>query len=128
MNSRYIHQNELDKACSQHDMVYRDFKGLPRGTASHKILHDKEFNIRENSKYDGYQRGLDSMVYRFFDKKVCDSGVRSEIIRNQELEEEIHKPIIRTFEKRKIYSSFIENIWDADLVDKQLISKFNKRI
>ena len=128
MNSRYTHQNELDKACSQHGMVYRDFKGLPRVTASHKILHDKEFNIRENSKYDGYQRGLDSMVYRFFDKKVCDSGVRSEIIRNQELEEEIHKPIIRKFEKRKIYSSFIENIWGADLANKQLISKFNKRI
>ena len=49
-------------------MAYGDFKDLAR-MASHKILRDKAFNIAKNLKYDGYQRGLASMVYKFFDKK-----------------------------------------------------------
>ena len=66
-DSRYIYQNELDKACFQHDMAYGDFKDLTRRTASDKILRDKAFNIAKNPKYDGYQRGLSSIVYKFFD-------------------------------------------------------------
>ena len=66
-DSRYIYQNELDKACFQHDMAYEDFKYLARRTASDEILHDKAFNIAKNPKYDGYQRGLSSIVYKFFD-------------------------------------------------------------
>ena len=54
-DSRYISQNELDKACFQHDIVYGDFKDLTRRTASDKILHDKGFNITKNLKYDGCQ-------------------------------------------------------------------------
>ena len=69
-DSRYIYQNELDKACFQHDMAYGDLEDLTRRTASDKILHDKAFNIVQNSKYDGYQGGLFSMVYKFFDKKT----------------------------------------------------------
>ena len=65
-NSRYIYQNKLDKACFQHDLAYGDFKDLTRRTASDKILYDEAFNIAENPKYDGYQRGLASMVYNFF--------------------------------------------------------------
>ena len=68
-DSRYIYQNELDKACLQHDMAYGDSKDLTRRTASDKILHNKTFNISKNPRYDGYQRGLASMVYKFFDKK-----------------------------------------------------------
>ena len=68
-DSRYIYQNELDKACFQHDMAYGDFKDLTRRTASDKILRDKAFNIAKNPKYDGYQRGLASMVYKFFEIK-----------------------------------------------------------
>ena len=60
---------KLDKVCFQHDMVYGDFKDLVRRTASDKILRDKAFNIAKNPKYNGYQRGLASMVYTFFDKK-----------------------------------------------------------
>ena len=67
--SRYIYQNELDKACFQHNMAYGDFEDLTRRTASDKILRDKAFNIAENPKYDGYQKSLASMVYKFFDKK-----------------------------------------------------------
>ena len=71
----YIYKNKLDKACFQHDMAYRDFKDLKRRTASDKVLRDKAFNTAKNAKYDGYQRGLASMVYKFFDKKSKDSGV-----------------------------------------------------
>ena len=51
-------------------MAYGDFKDLTRRIASDKILHDKAFNIAKNLKYDGYQRELASMVYKFFDKKT----------------------------------------------------------
>ena len=74
-DTSYIYKNELDKACFQHDMAYEDFKDLPRRTASDKILRDKAFNIGKNPKYDGYQRGLASMIYKFFDKKSTGSGV-----------------------------------------------------
>ena len=67
---RYIYQNELDKACFQHEMADVDFKDLTRRIASDKILHDKTFNISKNSQYDGYQRGLASMVYNFLIKKL----------------------------------------------------------
>ena len=56
-------------------MAYGDFKDLKRRTASDKILRDKTFNIAKNPKYDGYQRGLSSMVYKFFDKKSKGGGV-----------------------------------------------------
>ena len=68
-DSQYIYQNELDKACFQHDMACGDFKDLTRRTVFDKILRDKAFNIATNTKYDGYQLGLASMVYKFFDKK-----------------------------------------------------------
>ena len=65
-DSRYIYQNELDKVYIQHDMASADFKDLTRKTASDKILRDKAFDIAKNPKYDGYQRGLGSMVYISF--------------------------------------------------------------
>ena len=68
-DANYIYKNELDKACFQHDMAYGDFKDLKRRTASDKFLRDKAFNIAKNRKYDGYQRGIASIVYKFFDKK-----------------------------------------------------------
>ena len=55
-DSRYIYQNELDKACFQHDMAYGDFKDLTRKIDSDKILPDKAFNIAKTTKYDGYQK------------------------------------------------------------------------
>ena len=57
-DTSYIYKNELDKACFQHDMANGDFKDLARRTASDKVLRDKAFNIGNNPKYDGYQRGL----------------------------------------------------------------------
>ena len=65
----FIYKNELDKACFQHDMAYGKSKDLVKRTQSDKVLKDKAFKIASNPKCDGYQRGLDSMVYKFFDKK-----------------------------------------------------------
>ena len=127
-DTKHIYKNELDKAYFQHDMAYGDFKDLTRRTASDKVLRDKAFNIAKNPKYDGYQRGLASMVYKFFDKKSASgSGVdNNEIKQNLQLAEELHKPIIRNFKKRTVYSRFKDNIWGADLAHMQLISKLNK--
>ena len=76
-------------------MTYGDFKDLTRKTGSDKIFHDKAFNIAKNLKYDGYQCGLASMMYKFFDKKASISGIKNENISSKELAEELHKPIIR---------------------------------
>ena len=124
----YIYQNKLDKACFQHDMADGDFQDFPRRTAADKVLHDKEFNIAYNPKNNVYQRRLASLVYRFSYKKSSGSGIKSEIMENQELAEELHKPIIRKFEKQKVYSSLKYKIWGANLADKQLLSKYNKGI
>ena len=91
-------------------MAYRDFKDLKRRTASDKILREKAFNIVYRlilfkPKLDGYQRGLASMVYKFFDKTSTRSGVA-----NNEIKQNLQ----------------LANIWGADLADMQLISKFNK--
>ena len=103
-------------------MVYRDFKDLNGRTFADKVLRDKTFNIAKNPKYDGYQRGLASVVYKFFDKKTSGSSIKSENISNKELAEELHKPIIRKFNKRKVHWPFAGNIWCADLADMQLVN------
>ena len=124
-DSRYIYRHKLDKGCFQHDIVYRDFKDLPRKTAADKVLCDEALSIAKNLRYDGYQRSLASMVYKIFDKTAC-NAVKNEFMQNKELAEELHKPIIRKFEKRKVQSSFIDNTWVADLAGMQLLNKFNK--
>ena len=73
----YIYKNELDKACFEHDMAYGGFKDLARRTASGKVLREKAFNIAKIPKYDGYQRGLASTGYKFFDKNSAGSGVNT---------------------------------------------------
>ena len=117
VDSQYMYQNELDKACFRHDMAYEDFKDLTRRTAFDKILFDNAFNIAKNPKYYGYQRGINiaSMVYKCFDKKnfcyACKkiSWQWYENMSDQQLAEQLHKPIIREFKKRKVPSPFIEN-------------------
>ena len=98
-NTDFIYKNELDKACFQHDMAYGKSKDLIKRTQSDKVLKDKAFKIASDPKYDGYQRGLASMVYKFFDKKSAllnkssGSGIANEP--NYQLANELHKPIIR---------------------------------
>ena len=66
------------------------------------------------------------MAYKFFDKKSSGSGIKNANMSYQQLAEELRKPIIRTFNKRKVHSNFIDNIWGAILTDMQLISNFEK--
>ena len=67
-NTNFIYKNELDKACFQHNMAYGKLKDIVKRTQSDKVK-DKAFKIASDPKYDGHQRGLASMVYKFFDKK-----------------------------------------------------------
>ena len=99
-DTKYIYKNELDKTCFQHDMAYGDFKDLAKRTAADKFLRDKAFNIAKHPKYDGYERVLASMVYKFFDKKTAGSGIKS-MPQSEQLTEELQKPIIRKFKKEK---------------------------
>ena len=98
-NTDFIYKKELDKACFQHDMAYGKTKDLIKRTQSDKVLRDKAFKIASDPKYDGYQRGLASMVYKFFDKKFSGRGITEP---NYQLADELHKPIIRKFKKRKV--------------------------
>ena len=131
-DTNYISKNELDKACFAHHVAYSDGKDLTKRTVTEKNLRNRAFNIAKDPKYDGYQRGLASMDYKLFDKKSKGSGpkhVNTKLSpQNQQLAEELHKPIIKTFEKRKVHAAFKDNIWDADLADMQLLSRYNKGI
>ena len=80
-------------------MAYGKSKDLAKRTQSKKVLGDKAFRIASDPKYDGYQRGLASIVYKFFDKKSSGSGITNET--NYQLADELHKPIIRKFKKKK---------------------------
>ena len=124
-DTSYIYKNELDKTCFQHDIAYGNFKDLAKRTEADKVLRDKAFETASDQKYDEYQRGLASIVYKFFDKKSQGSGIFNNK-ENIQLADKLHKPIIRKFKKRKVYSSFRDNIWGVDLADMQLLSKFNK--
>ena len=78
-------------------MDYGCFKSVTRRSASDKILGDETFNTAKNSKCDGYQEGLASMVDKTFGKNTADGAVKNEFIQNKELDKELHKVIIRKF-------------------------------
>ena len=99
-DTNYIYTNEFDQACFTHDAAYSDSKDLTKRTVADKILKNKAFDIAKDPKYDGYQRGLASMVYKLFDSKVSGSSAKL-MLQNEQLANELHKPIIRKFEKRK---------------------------
>ena len=130
-DTRYIYRNELDKACFQHDSAYADHKDLINRTEADKVLRDKAYDIASNPKYDGYQRALASMVYKFVDKKSMGSGfkkLKNTARSSSILADELHKPITIKFDKRKVYSQFKYNIWGVDLADMQSLSRKNKGI
>ena len=95
-NTSFIYKNELDKACFQHDIAYSKSKDLAKRTQSDKFLRDKAFKIA-------------SEVYRFFDKNASRSGIANET--NYQLANELQKPILKKYKKRKVYLSFIETIF-----------------
>ena len=126
-------------------MAYSASTKLDKRTDSDKVLMNKAFKIASNPKYDGYQRGLASMVYKFFNIKIGERGKRRVMQRgvnttnkisgkggltrrenisnrkepNYQLANELHAPIIKTFTKRKVYSSYVDHIWGLDLADMQ---------
>ena len=135
-DTSYIFKNELNKACFKHDSAYADYKDLLNRARADRVLRDRAYEIASDNKYDGYQRGLSSMVYKFFDKKSSGSGVRkvnrkkTGVISESsvKLADELHKPVIKKFSKTKVYSSFKDNIWGVDLADMRLLSRQNKGI
>ena len=92
-NADFIYRNELDKACFQHDVAFGKSKDLTKITQSEKGLRDKAFEFASDPKYDGYQRGLASMVYKFFDKKSSGSGI-AVTEPNYQLANELHRQVI----------------------------------
>ena len=104
-NTDFIYRNELDKACFHQDMAYGKSKDLANRTCSGKVLTDKAFKIASDSRYDGYQRGLASMVYKFVDKKSSGSDVAA-IEPNYQLENELHRQIIPKLRKEKFICHF----------------------
>ena len=94
-NTNFIHKNELDKTCFQHDMAYGKSKDLVKRIQSNKVLKNKAFKIASDPKYEVYQRGLALMFYKLFDKKSSGSGVANKP--NCQLANELHKPIIKKF-------------------------------
>ena len=115
-DTKCIYRNELDKACFTHDAAYSDSRDLIKRTAADIVLRDKAFNITKDPKYDGYQRGLASMVYKFFDKKSKGSGVNAltnkSTPQNELLAEKLHKPIIIKFKKER-YMQHLKTIFEA---------------
>ena len=95
---------------------------MAKGTISDKILKDRHFQIDMNRNYNGYQRALASMVYKFFDKKT---GLRVSV--NEHLAEELHKPVIKKFKRRKVYERLKGNIWAANLAERESLSSKNKK-
>ena len=81
--------------------MYSDSKDLAKRTVSDKILKNRAFEIAINPKYDGYQRGLAIMMYKFFDKKT---GSRASV--KKERAQELHKPVIKKFNRMRVYSKF----------------------
>ena len=124
----HISKNRLDAASFQHDSAYAKYKDRLNRKKSDVVLKNKALKISLDPKVNGYQRGLASMVYTFFNERAKGSGIKydKKLDENKRLAEELHQPIIKKFEKIKVYSSFKDNIWGVDLMS--LISKFNKGI
>ena len=144
-DTRLLYRNELDKACFKHDAAYAEYKNVENRLISDQKLRNSAYDVASNPKYDGYQRGLASMVYKFFDSKVALLDKKTMSVKgnakhtakpsslestgnNKILAEELHKPVIKKFNKRKVYPQFRDHLWGVDLVDMQSLSKKSKGI
>ena len=116
----------LKKLVFEHDMAYGKQKDLAKRSQSDKVLRDKAFEISSNPMYDGYQRGLAAIIYKFFNKNNSGGTIKAEP--NYQLPNELHRQIIRKCNRRKVYSSFRNNIWDVDLAHMQSLNKCSKLI
>ena len=125
-----LYRNELDKACFRHDAAYAKYKDVENRLISDQKLRNSSFDIARNPKYDGYQRGFDSGKgnAKPTAKPMAEPSAlaRSSLERtgnNKILAEELHKPVIKKINKRKVYSQFEDNIWGVDLAATQSLSK-----
>ena len=124
-----LYKNALDKACFKHDAAYTKYKDVENRSKADDKLKNSAYDIASNLEYDGYQRGLASIVYKFFNSKVAprnktiSSKGTKEV--NTILAEELLKPVIRKFNKTKVYSQFKDNIWGVDLVLSKKIKVLN---
>ena len=142
-DTRLLYRNELDKACFKHDAPYAKYKDVENRLISDPKLRNSAYDIASKPKYDVYQRGLASMIYKSFDSKVAPLDKKTmsgkgnakhtakpssleRMGNNKILAEELHKPVIKKFNKRKVYSQFRDNIWGVDLADMQSLSKEDK--
>ena len=99
-NINLLYRNELDKACFKHDAAYAKYKDVENRLIADDKLQNSAYDIASNPKYDAYQRDLASMVYKFFNSKVIPKTISGKGIEsNKILAEELHKPVIRKFNK-----------------------------
>ena len=108
----HILKNRLDAACFQHDSAYARYKDRLSRKQSDIALKNKALKIATDPRVNGYQRGLASMVCKFFNERTKGSGInlQANSLNNEILAKELHKPIIKNFKRRKVYSSFKDNI------------------
>ena len=146
-DTRLLHTNELDKACFKHDAAYAKYKDVENRLISDQKLKNSAYDIASNPKYDGYQRGLASMIHKFFDSKVAPLDKKTmsgkgnanytakhtakpsslERTENNEIvAEELHKPVIKKVDERTVYSQFKDNMWGVDLAAMQSLSRKDK--
>ena len=97
-DTRLLYRNELDKACFKYDAAYAKYKDVENRLTSDQKLRNSAYDIASNPKYDGYQRSLVSMVYKFFNSNVAplDKNTMSGkgMGNNKILAEELHKPVV----------------------------------
>ena len=109
-----------------HDAAYANRKDLAMRTVSDKILKDRAYEIARNCKYDGYQRGLKSMVHRFFNKKTGSRAIsKTGANLNEVLAQELNKPVIKKPKRKKVVARFKDNIWATDLTEMGTLSSKN---
>ena len=106
----YIYKNDLNKDCFQHDLAYRKYKDLNKRTKSSEVLRDKGYEIASNPKYDGSQRGSASIVFQGSGVTTLGNKFAIKSMPSQQLANELHKPFIKKFKRRSVYSSFKDNI------------------
>ena len=120
-NLKDLYRTKLDKACFAHDAAYSESKDLAQRTISGKVLKDRACEIPRNPNYDGHQRALASIVYKFSDKKT---GLGASV--NEDLAEKLQKPVVKKIEIRKAYPRFKDHIWVADLGEMGSLSSPNR--
>ena len=122
-NCKQLYRNELEKACFAHNGADSNSKDLAKRTISNKILKNTAYEIARNRQYDGYERALASVVFKCFDKETG-----SVVSLNEQIAQELHKPVINKFKRRKVYARFKGNVWAADLAEMGSLFSKNKNV